>query len=348
MHLAIHNLSAQHEQHLVIDGLELDLEKGQFACLLGPSGSGKSTLLRCIAGFHALKAGEIHVGGECLSKAGYTRSPEERGIGMVFQDLALLPHLTVAENIAFGLFRWTKQQRQMRVHEMLELIALSALVNQYPHQLSGGQQQRVAVARALAPNPRLLLLDEPFSSLDNELRLELANQLRDIVKETGTTALMVTHDQQEAFAMGDVLGVLNAGRLEQWSSAYQLYHEPASRFVAQFVGEGVFIPAQVENGELISELGSLGHIRDALGDISNKHVDVLLRPDDILHDDDSQLQAIIRKKAFRGADILYRLELASGQKLLSLVPSHHNHALNSPLGIRLDVDHLVVFNSRRS
>ena len=200
-------------------------------------------------------------------------------------------------------------------------------------------RSRVALARALAPRPDLLLLDEPFSNLDVELRERLSLEVREIIKASGATAVLVTHDQHEAFAMADEIGVLHEGRIQQWDTPYNLYHRPANRFVADFVGQGVFLPARAINGsELEIELGVLQG--DAQG---GGALEVLLRPDDVVHDDAAPTQAEVVHKAFRGAEILYTLRLASGRKVLALVPSHHNHALGEKIGIRLDVDHVVAF-----
>jgi iron(III) transport system ATP-binding protein len=240
--------------------------------------------------------------------------------------------------------------RQARLEEMLALVGLVGLGGKYPHELSGGQQQRVALARALAPSPRLILLDEPFSNLDVELRERLSHEVRDILKASGATAVLVTHDQHEAFAIADEIGVVAQGRIQQWDTPYNLYHRPANRFVADFVGQGVFLPGSVLEGDRVSfELGVLesgvpSECRQGCGACGKGcHVDVLLRPDDIVHADDSPLRAMVWHKAFRGAEILYTLRLASGAEVLSLVPSHHNHALGEAIGIRLDVDHVIAF-----
>jgi iron(III) transport system ATP-binding protein len=270
---------------------------------------------------------------------------------MVFQDYALFPHLSVAQNIAFGLAGLARAERDARVREMAELVRLGEALGQYPHELSGGQQQRVALARALASRPELLLLDEPFSNLDVDLREKLSLEVREIIKASGATAVLVTHDQHEAFAMADEVGVMHEGRIQQWDSAYNLYHRPANRFVADFVGQGVFLPATVLNSKSVEiELGVLeGDIPDSCRhgcDACGKGclADVLLRPDDVIHDDAAPTQAEVVHKAFRGAEILYTLRLASGRKVLALVPSHHNHALGERIGIRLDVDHVVAFH----
>ena len=239
----------------VVQSLSFDLAVGQLGVLLGPSGSGKTTLLRAIAGLEQIETGSITLDGETLDGPGIRIAAERRRIGMVFQDFALFPHLSVAANIGFGLRDANRQERAQRVQAMLDLVGLSGLADQFPHQLSGGQQQRVALARALAPQPRLLLLDEPFSSLDIELRERLAEDVRRILKQANITALMVTHDQMEAFAVGDVVGVMQQGKLEQWDQPYTLYHRPASRFVADFIGHGLFVP-----GTLVGDVDAAGKV----------------------------------------------------------------------------------------
>jgi iron(III) transport system ATP-binding protein len=234
--------------------------------------------------------------------------------------------------------------------QLAELVGIGEALDKYPHELSGGQQQRTALARALAPRPELLLLDEPFSNLDVDLRERLSLEVREIIKASGTTAVLVTHDQHEAFALADEIGVLHEGRIQQWDSAYNLYHRPANRFVADFVGQGVFLPAKVLNPRQVEiELGVLeGEIPHecSIGcDVCGKgcSAEILLRPDDVVHDDASAMQAEVVHKAFRGAEILYTLSLASGRQVLALVPSHHNHAIGERIGIRLDVDHVIAF-----
>jgi iron(III) transport system ATP-binding protein len=340
MLLEVANLRHAYGDQVVVQGLSFALPRGVIGCLLGPSGCGKTTVLRCIAGFEAVQEGEVRLNGKVVSRAGATLAPEKRRIGMVFQDYALFPHLRVADNIAFGLHGARAHERNARLGELAERVGLSDVLSKYPHEISGGQQQRVALARALAPRPELLLLDEPFSNLDVELRERLSLEVRDIIRASGATAILVTHDQHEAFAMADEIGILHAGRIQQWDSAYNLYHRPANRFVADFVGQGVFLPAKaVSASELEIELGVL----------RSEHatqpgaVEVLLRPDDVVHDDAAPTQAEVVHKAFRGAEILYTLRLASGRKVLALVPSHHNHALGERIGIRLDVDHVVAF-----
>jgi iron(III) transport system ATP-binding protein len=339
--LRIENLAHAYGAHQVLRGLSLSLPRGMIGCLLGPSGCGKTTVLRCIAGFEPVQQGLIELNGRMLSSHGFALPPEKRHLGMVFQDYALFPHLRVADNIAFGLHGAPRAGRLARVRELAELVGLSASLEKYPHEISGGQQQRVALARALAPRPELLLLDEPFSNLDVELRERLSQEVREIIKASGATAVLVTHDQQEAFAMADEIGILHEGQIQQWASAYDLYHRPANRFVADFIGQGVFLPAKVLNPhQLEIELGVLNR---SAAPHQGKDLEVLLRPDDVVHDDAAPTRAEVLHKAFRGAEILYTLKLASGRKVLALVPSHHNHALGERIGIRLDVDHVVAF-----
>lgn len=335
--------------HEIVHTLSFALARGDIGCLLGPSGCGKTTVLRAIAGFEPLLAGRITLGGREISRPSTTAPPEARQVGVVFQDYALFPHLSVAENIAFGLRKLAKPQRAQRVQTLLTLVGLSLQSDKYPHELSGGQQQRVALARALAPEPDLLLLDEPFSNLDVDLRERLAAEVRDILKASGTTAVLVTHDQHEAFAIADQIGIMRSGEIVQWDSAYNLYHRPASRFVADFIGHGVFTPGvmDIPGARVNIELGCLplwqGMDICATSEKDIGQVDVLLRADDVVHDDDSALKAEVVRKAFRGAEFLYTLKLPSGQPLLALVPSHHNHAIGEKIGIRVCADHVVTF-----
>jgi iron(III) transport system ATP-binding protein len=334
-----------------VDAVSLGLRAGELGVLIGPSGCGKTSVLRAVAGLERLAGGSIAMAGQPLSDpaAGLHVAAENRRIGMVFQDYALFPHLTVADNVAFGLRHLKRDERAARVEQMLNLVGLAHAAKRAPHQLSGGQQQRIALARALAPSPRLLLLDEPFSSLDVDLRERLAQEVRAILKTTGTTALFVTHDQLEAFAVGDVIGVMNGGKLEQWDDAYTLYHRPATRFVADFIGHGVFAAAHIEMSargpKVQTPLGELTDVRECpLPDAYPEgRCDVLLRADDIVHDDASPVKARIERKAFRGSEFLYTLRLASGEQVLAHVPSHHDHQIGEWIGIRAEVDHVVTF-----
>src|SRR5687768_978440 len=341
--LEVRQISQAYDARPVLADLSFSLEAGQIGCLLGPSGCGKTTVLRCIAGFERVSRGEILLNGTVVSSNTIHLPPERRRIGTVFQDYALFPHLTVADNIVFGLHMLSADERRLRLVELLNTVGLVGLGHKFPHELSGGQQQRVALARALAPQPQLLLLDEPFSNLDVDLRERLGLEIRDILKQQGMTAILVTHDQHDAFAIADEIGIMSRGRIEQWGTPYELYHKPATRFVADFVGQGAFLPGQVLAGRRIQlELGTFqSNVPPEWAE--GTAVDVLLRPDDILHDDASPLQARVLHKAFRGAEFLYTLQLPEGGRVLSLVPSHHNHAVGEKIGIRLEIDHVVAF-----
>ncbi|RJG04380.1 ABC transporter ATP-binding protein [Noviherbaspirillum sedimenti] len=341
--LRLAGISHSYQRTDTFSDLSFTLGRGQIGCLLGPSGCGKTTALRCIAGFESISAGAIHVNGRLVSNHDFSMPAEQRHIGMVFQDYALFPHLDVRRNVAFGLRGLDRDASRRRVDEMLEVVGLQTLGKAYPHELSGGQQQRVALARALAPQPDLLLLDEPFSNLDVELRERLSVEVRAILKQQNTTAVLVTHDQHEAFAIADEIGILHHGVIQQWDTPYKLYHEPANRFVADFIGEGVLVPGVVAAPDMIEiELGAVP-ARMPQDCCLGCTVDVLVRPDDLIHDDASPLQAAVVSRAFRGAEFLYTLELPSGTRVLSLVPSHHNHALGEKIGIRLEIDHVVAF-----
>ena len=344
--LELNNLACGYDGHPIVENLSLHLRAGDIGCLLGPSGCGKTTTLRSIAGFEAVTAGEIRLQGQVLSSPTCRVPPEQRRIGMVFQDYALFPHLTVAENIGFGISK--HPQRKRIIDELLELVSLDRLGRRYPHELSGGQQQRVALARALAPEPAMVLLDEPFSNLDGDLRRRLSAEVRDILKARGISALLVTHDQHEAFAVCDQVGVLRDGRLQQWAPPYHLYHEPATPFVASFIGQGYFIRGQLLTPDTVqTELGVIRGNR-AYQLPGGSAVDVLLRPDDIVGDYESPLTAPITGKVFLGETTLYRLQLATGSTLETLFPSHDDHPLGEVLGIRVAADHLVVFSAQGS
>ena len=341
--LEVDRLDAGYDEQRVLDQVSFSLKPGEIGCLLGPSGCGKSTVLRCIAGFEPAWGGRILIDNREVSNPRFNLPPEKRNIGMVFQDFALFPHLRVDQNVGFGLQHMNQGERQARIQEMLAIVGMPAYAKAYPHQLSGGQQQRVALARALAPRPTILLLDEPFSNMDVDLREQLAREVRSILKQENNTAVLVTHDQNEAFAMADQICVVNDGRVLQQGSGYDLYHRPQNRFVADFIGQGVIIPATVSSGNrLQTELGSIPGSEEmdlAPGSV----VDVLIRPDDVVHDDDAEESAIVVEKAFRGANFLYFLRTDNGVEVMCLAPSHHNHRINERIGIRIELEHLVIF-----
>ncbi len=326
-----------------LQGVSFSVESGRVGCLLGPSGCGKTTLLRCVAGLEQIGGGSIKIGDRVVADGRTHIDPEHRGVGVVFQDYALFPHLNVRDNVAFGLQKFSKGERDRLVDEALVLVHLRDAGHAYAHELSGGQQQRVALARALVVKPKLVLFDEPFSNLDIETRQRLSAEVRATLIEAKATALLVTHDQYEAFALADEIGVLRDGALMQWDTAYNLYHKPASRFVADFVGEGVFLPVTVvDNNRVESEIGELTLLSPTTR-AKGEHIDLLLRPDDVVHDDASPSTARVLARAFRGAEFLYTLELPSGRSVLALVPSHHNHRIGEAIGIRVELDHVVAF-----
>ncbi|MGC3872849.1 ABC transporter ATP-binding protein [Halomonas sp. GXIMD04776] len=341
--LHVDELECRYGSTVVTSHVNFSLNRGDLCCLLGPSGCGKTTLLRAIAGFEPVAAGRIALEGTTLSDRTTLIAPEKRQVGMVFQDYALFPHLSIIDNVAFGLRKLSADQRRQRVDELLELVGLTHLAKRYPHELSGGQQQRVALARALAPQPRLLLLDEPFSNLDVELRRQLSHEVRRILKKLGISAIMVTHDQQEAFALADQVGVLHGGYLQQWDTPYNLYHEPATRFVANFIGQGFFLPGVMKDRETVStEIGDITGNR-AYPFETNAPVDVLLRPDDIVLDAHSALEAQVEQRTFTGANSLYRLRLPSQQVVEASFNSHHEYAAGEHIPVRIQADHLILF-----
>ena len=360
-YFSVQDLIVGYDDTIIVNGLSLELKQGEIGCFLGYSGCGKTTALRAIAGLEQSRDGTVLLNNQCLTdktdRNSYAVAPAKRSMGMVFQDYALFGHLSVAKNIAFGLNKWSASDKKSRVAEMLELVELSEHADKRPNELSGGQQQRVALARALAPKPKLLLLDEPFSNLDVVLRESLAMNVRDILKRTNTTAILVTHDQNEAFALADKVGVMHKGKLVQWATPSELYHEPISPFVAEFVGEGAMIDGIIKEGHVETALGDIyrrmevydesGYPQYCEYDYPNgTPIKVLVRPDDIIHDDESNQTALVVGRVFRGANYLYRLQLDDGQTVLSLVASHHNHEIGSQIGILPILEHVVVFDEK--
>lgn len=342
--LETRQLSVQFDHIAAVRQVDLRLGEGSIGSIIGPSGCGKTTLLRAIAGFVQPSAGEILLHDRIVSSAAHMLPPEQRRIGYVMQDLALFPHLDVSHNIGFGLQRVSRQQRRQRIGELLDLIGLPDKAQAFPHELSGGQQQRVAIARSMAPRPGLLLLDEPFSDLDPQLREELPRELRRIFREDGVTVLLVTHDQHEAFAMCDEIGVMHAGQLLQWDSAYTIYHEPVSQLVADFVGEGRLLSGQVtDTRHVVCALGRLCSA-SSLPQVNGAAVEVLFRPDDVIIDAESPVRARVIERTFRGSHFMYTLQMDTEQ-LLCLAPSHLVHEPGELIGIRAVPEHVVTFPS---
>ena len=341
--LEIEELHCAYDGIDVVDNFDLSLLPGSMISLLGPSGCGKTTVLRAIAGFEPVIQGKICLDGRIVSSPDRRLAPELRRVGMVFQDYALFPHLDINANICFGLSGISPAEKKRITGRMLELVGMEGYGHRYPDELSGGQQQRVAVARALAPEPRLLLLDEPFSNLDSELRERLAIDIRDLLKEQNMAAIFVTHDQHEAFVMGDRTAVMDNGRLLQFDTAFNLYHEPVNRFVADFIGHGRFLQGEMLGPDKVQTRLGILHGNRAYSWEPGTQVDILLRPDDVLIDNESPIRCFIQEKAFRGADTMYTVGMAKDCELLSLMPSRFDFNVGDEVGIEIDIDHLVLF-----
>jgi iron(III) transport system ATP-binding protein len=324
------------------DRLSFTLESGRILALLGPSGCGKTTTLRLIAGFETPNEGQISIAGRTVADParGIHVAPEARGVGVVFQDYALFPHLTVGQNIGFGLERASRSDRRARVAQVLGLVGLIDFSERYPHELSGGQQQRVAVARALAPAPALILLDEPFSNLDTDLRAQMRDEVEKILRATATTAIFVTHDQEEAFTIADQVGVLDQGRLEQLASPETIYHNPSTPFVAGFVGAADFLPGVVTAEGVATEIGLFD---GADGRAPGDRVRVMIRPDDVTFVPDETADAVITRRYFRGSETLYCLDLPSGHRVHSSQPSSATFPIGLRVRPRAHVLHVVTF-----
>lgn len=328
--LEVHNLVKHFRgtQHSAVNDISFELCGGEILALVGPSGCGKTTTLRIIAGLERPDSGMVRLNDRVVASESVFIPPEKRGVGMVFQDHALFPHLTVSENIAFGLRKQTAAQVRERVGEMLHLVGLLPLAKRYPHALSGGERQRVALARALAPRPVLILMDEPFSSLDADLRLEMREQVRLILKTMQATVIFVTHDQDEALYMGDRLAVLNKGRLEQIGTPEEIFHGSNTHFVAEFMGDSDFLQGKVTGRGIETEIGLVDQTMNL--PISTI-VEVAIRADDIGFHRDEAGNSVIVERFFRGAFNLYRLRLDSGQ----MVHASTDHTKILPAGARV-------------
>ena len=310
--------------------ISLELPKGQLMALLGPSGCGKTTTLRLIAGFEQLDRGEIEIGGKRVAGPGLHLPPEKRRVGMVFQEYALFPHLSVAQNVAFGLPKGTEAQR--RVGVVLDLVGLTGFERRMPHELSGGQQQRVALARALAPEPELVLLDEPFSNLDAGLRVRVRAEVRSILRQAGATAVFVTHDQEEALSLVDTVAVLIDGVVRQIDPPQRLYRRPADRDVAAFLGDANFLPGEAAGRRVQCELGSLELVAELHGP-----VDILLRPESVsVAPAAADAPCRVRGILFFGHDQLVTVQLASGALVDARLGPMYHFAVGQPVQLRVD------------
>ncbi len=339
--LDLRNITCNYQiEKAAVQGISISAQEGEIICLLGPSGCGKTTTLRAIAGFEKITTGEIHLNGQVVSSSNTHVPTERRRIGMVFQDYALFPHLKVKDNVAFGLSELSRTARLEQTVKMLDLVGLSGYENRFPHELSGGQQQRVALARALAPNPVILLMDEPFSNLDPDMTIKMRSELYRLLRETNTTAVLVTHDHQEAFTMADRVAVLQDGVLVQYDTPERIYHLPSCQFVAEFVGKADFIPGVVQNMQVETEIGAFpnqGHYQ------GNSKVLVMVRPDDIKITPTPTGQARIVSRQFRGSQHLYAIELSTGHIVHSVEPSDHSYEVNTTISLEVIATHTVLF-----
>lgn len=330
------------EKVTAVADLSLDVRRGEILTLLGPSGCGKTTTLRLIAGFEEPDSGKIIINGTAVAGNGKFIPPEKRNVGIVLQEFALFPHLTVRRNIAFGL-RGKSPEVERRVREMVELAGLQGLEERYPYQLSGGQQQRVALARALAPSPLIVLLDEPFASIDPDLRSRMRMDLKQILKEAGVTAVFVTHDQEEAFLMADRVAVMNEGRIHQVGTPVDIYHHPRDRFVAEFVGKADFIQGKVHSTNVTTEIGefildSAIHVEDG------SEVNVMIRPGEIDVIPAEFGTGSIESLEFKGEDTVYSIKLKSGQVIHSSQHASSIHPVGTKVMVVANPVHLIMFN----
>jgi iron(III) transport system ATP-binding protein len=343
--LSLHQISKSFQSGVwVLRNISLQVETGSVVCLLGPSGCGKTTLLRLVAGFEEPDAGEIYLIKRLVSRPGLVVPPEERHVGMVFQDYALFPHMTVSQNIQFGLFRWPAAWRRMRLTEMLRLVGLEGMAERYPHELSGGQQQRVALARALAPAPQLLLLDEPFSNLDAHLRQQLREEVQAILVQAGITTILVTHDQEEALSFADTLAVINQGQVVQYASPDEVVQRPRTRFVAQFIGLGHFLSGEVHETCVTTELGKVPYTSALSLPGDARQVDLLIRPEHVqLCNTPHGTPVQVVHTSFRGTRKLYTLRLPSGATVCALLPSEVTLRAGETIRVTWQPADLVMF-----
>ncbi len=328
-------------EHPALHSLDLTVDSEEVLVILGPSGCGKTTTLRLIAGFEQPDAGTVSIGGNIVAGKGKFVPPEKRGVGTVFQDYALFPHLTIEQNIRFGLQGLNEAVQRERIAYVMNLVGMSGREKRYPHEISGGQQQRVAVARSLAPKPDILLLDEPLSNLDADLRIHMRGELSSILREAGTTSVMVTHDQEDAFSIADRIAVFDHGVLEQIGTAEDIYHSPQSRFVADFVGDADFVSGVVAPDGVQT---SLGFVKVETKFAQGSQVEILIRPDDAMLYEDGSGNAVILERHFRGTENTFKVRLDSGELIHSTHPSHEDFKVDSRVRVETDMPHVVVIS----
>lgn len=338
--LSIKNLTCKYESQTVLESLSLEVAHGEIVCLLGASGCGKTTLLKAVAGLLPLSSGVMNLNCQTIDDGHNWLPPEKRNIGMIFQDYALFPHLTVSENVAFGLRGLSDAEKRDKVSEMLELVHLGGFGDRYPHQLSGGQQQRVAIARSLAYKPDLLLLDEPFSNIDTQVRHELIAEIRKIFKKQGVTAIFVTHSREEAFAFSDKMAVMNHGVIEQYGSASELYYHPSSKFVADFLGGGSYLKAKrLSPQEFETDLGVI-EAKPQTDIELDSDCELLLRPQHIQVSAGEESTISVLEQQFMGDHCRYVIE-ANGQKLLAT--SSEALEVGQPVAVKVDTNGVLAF-----
>lgn len=339
--IEIRNITKMYNEVPALKGIDLKVDHGEIFAMLGPSGCGKTTTLRLIAGFERPNSGELLLGNDMVANSSLFVPPEKRKVGMVFQDYALFPHLTVSENIAFGL-RKHIDEKDAIVESMLKLVNLSEYGTRYPYQLSGGQQQRVALARALAPCPIMVVLDEPFSNLDADMRTQMREDMLKILRESKTTTILVTHDQEEAFSMADKIAVMNNGSIEQIGTPEEVYHHPATSFVAEFVGKADFVEGTIKDRKILTEVG----IFSGSSVLENgDRVQLMIRPDDIEIIPDKTGTGIIEDKLFKGSEILYTISLQSGKSIHTSMSSSNIFDIGTRVRVKADPTHIVTFKN---
>lgn len=344
--LSVRNLTKKYanNEYSAVNDVSFDLQDGKILALIGPSGCGKTTTLRMVAGLEIPDNGEIYIDDRLVSGKYRFTPPEHRGVGMIFQEHALFPHLTVAQNVAFGLQNRKNGTARQTVMEYLQMVGLESMKGRFPHEISGGERQRVALARALAPQPKLVLMDEPFNSLDADLRLQVREEIRTILQSVNASVIFVTHDQEEALFMGDRLAVIQDGKIEQIGNPEEVFHSSGTRFVAEFMGDSNFIPGEVRTDGIQTDLGLLSQ-KTSLP--QGTRVEIAVREDDIDFEPAGEGNGTITQRIFRGSSYVYRLKLDTGQILNAFKPHTNRYSTNTRVDVRIDAGHpLSLFRDK--